>query len=143
MGTSPAGRSFTSAWAPPNPAVTRLDFGAVARWTTAWARLSWASGRPTNSTARAAASATRRAVGPADEVVEGVVVSLGVLVLEPAVQQRAHRVRRERAEPEQAGPGQQRRVDLEVGVLRGGADEHQEALFDRREEGVLLGLVEP
>ncbi len=32
---------------------------------TAWARLSWASGRPTNSTARAAASATTRASGSA------------------------------------------------------------------------------
>ena len=48
--------------------MTRFDFGAVARWTTAWARLSCASGSPTNSTARAAASATSRRmrVGHAD-----------------------------------------------------------------------------
>ena len=43
----------------------RFDFGAVARWITACARLSWASGRPTNSTARAAASATTNAIGSA------------------------------------------------------------------------------
>ena len=41
--------------------MTEFDFGAAARWMTAWARFSWASGRPTNSTARAAASATTMA----------------------------------------------------------------------------------
>ncbi len=45
--------------------MTRFDFGAQARCTTAWAKLSWASGRPTNSTARAAASATTSAIGSA------------------------------------------------------------------------------
>ena len=43
------------------PSAARLLLGAVARWTTAWARFSWASGRPTNSTAWAAASATSEA----------------------------------------------------------------------------------
>ena len=52
-------------WARPRATVTRFDFGAQARCTTAWARLSWASGSPTNSTARAAASATTRASGSA------------------------------------------------------------------------------
>ncbi len=47
------------------PTAVRFDLGAVARWTTAWARLSWASGKPTNSTARAAASATTSAIGSA------------------------------------------------------------------------------
>ena len=43
----------------------RLLFGAVARCTVAWARLSWASGSPTNSRAWAAALATTRACGSA------------------------------------------------------------------------------
>ena len=45
--------------------LTRFDFGAVARWTTAWARLSCASGRPTCSTAWAADTATTSAIGSA------------------------------------------------------------------------------
>ena len=61
----PAGPRRTSCWARPRATVTRFDFGAQARCTTAWARLSWASGSPTNSTARAAASATTRARGSA------------------------------------------------------------------------------
>ena len=47
-------------WPCPAPAYDRFDLGAVARYTVAWARLSWASGRPTNSTAWAAALATSR-----------------------------------------------------------------------------------
>ena len=47
------------------PVAARFDFGAVARWTTACARFSCASGSPTNSTARAAASATRSDIGSA------------------------------------------------------------------------------
>ena len=38
--------------------------------------------------------------------------------------------------------GQQRPVDLEGGVLRGGADEDDAAVLHKGEEGVLLGLVE-
>ena len=45
--------------------ITALDFGARARWMTAWARLIRASGRPTNSTACAAATATGSADGSA------------------------------------------------------------------------------
>ena len=45
------------------PRVTGCDLGASARWTTAWARFSCASGSPTNSTARAAASAISRLSG--------------------------------------------------------------------------------
>jgi hypothetical protein len=40
------------------------------------------------------------------------------------------------------GARQQRRVDLERRVLGGGADEGEQARFDMRQEGVLLGLVE-
>src|SRR5262249_61175377 len=38
--------------------ITAFDLGASARWMVAWARLILASGRPTNSTACAAATAT-------------------------------------------------------------------------------------
>src|SRR5262249_4064378 len=48
----------------------------------------------------------------------------------------------QRRQAEQEGAGQQRRVDLEVRVLRGGADQDQHALLDPRQEGVLLGPVE-
>ena len=46
-------------------------------------------------------------------------------------------------QPEQGGPAEQRRVDLEVRVLGGGADQDQQPALDRRQQGVLLGLVEP
>ncbi len=67
-GTSPRGWSWTSARALPSAAYERFDFGAVARYTVAWARSMRASGKPTNSTACAAASATSSAhrVGQAD-----------------------------------------------------------------------------
>jgi hypothetical protein len=39
-------------------------------------------------------------------------------------------------------PAQKRRVDLEVGIFGRGADEGQDAFFDRRQQRVLLGLVE-
>ena len=42
-----------------------FDLGARAMYVVAWARLMRASGRPTNSTARAAATATSRARGSA------------------------------------------------------------------------------
>ena len=82
------------------------------------------------------------AVGPPHQVVEGVVVGLGLLVPEAAGQQGAHGVGRQRLEAEQAGPGQQGGVDLEVRVLGGGPDQDQHPLLDRREQGVLLGAVE-
>ena len=41
------------------------------------------------------------------------------------------------------GPREQRRVDLEVRVLGRGPDERDEPLLDRRQQRVLLRLVEP
>ena len=43
---------------------------------------------------------------------------------------------------ENLAPGKKRAVDLEGRILRRGADEHDAALFHKRKEGVLLGLVE-
>ena len=40
-------------------------------------------------------------------------------------------------------PGQQRRIHLEGRVLGGRADQDDVARLDAREEGILLGLVEP
>ncbi len=48
----------------------------------------------------------------------------------------------QRLEHVDAGPGEQRRVDFEGGVLRGGADEDHGAVLHVGQEGVLLGLVE-
>ena len=64
------------------------------------------------------------------------------LVRERAAQQGDHVLGRQRPELVDLGPGEQRRVDLEVGVLGGGADQRQQAILDRRQQGVLLGLVE-
>ena len=47
------------------PTVTALDFGAVARWTTACASGKWPSGMPMKATASAAATAVCSAVGSA------------------------------------------------------------------------------
>lgn len=41
----------TSCSAAESAVVAELDLGAVARWITAWARLSWHSGRPMFCTA--------------------------------------------------------------------------------------------
>ena len=62
------GRPARRPWPRRAPWSPQFDFGAVARWITAWARLSCASGRPTYSTAWAAAVATeqRLRVGHAD-----------------------------------------------------------------------------
>ena len=49
----------------------------------------------------------------------------------------------ERIELEQLAAREERRVHLEVGVLGGRADERDEAGLDRRQERVLLALVEP
>jgi len=45
-------------------------------------------------------------------------------------------------EPEERGPRHQRRVDLEMGIFGGGTDQNEKALFHRRQQGVLLRLVE-
>nr|CRL75001.1 hypothetical protein CPGR_03373 [Mycolicibacterium malmesburyense] len=54
-----------SAIAAPSAVVTAFDFGAVARWTVAWASVSCASGMPINCTVCAAATAVCSAVGSA------------------------------------------------------------------------------
>ena len=51
--------------ASPMPIVAAFDFGAQARQVTAWASVSWHSGRPTNSQACAAATASGSAAGSA------------------------------------------------------------------------------
>ncbi len=48
----------------------------------------------------------------------------------------------ERDEGVDAAAGEERGVDLEGGILRGGADQADGAALDVGEEGVLLGLVE-
>ena len=58
-------RSRTSLIARPSATYDAFDFGARARYTVAWARLCRASGRPTCSTACAAATATSSACGSA------------------------------------------------------------------------------
>ena len=60
----------------------------------------------------------------------------------PRSMRAAGRVDPERLEAEEGGAAEQRRVDLEEGVLGGGADEGDEPALDAGEEGVLLRLVE-
>ena len=55
------GAARTSFIAEPSAVVTALDFGAVARWMVACARVSWASGIPINCTVWAAATAVSSA----------------------------------------------------------------------------------
>ncbi len=98
----------------------------------------------------ASATATSRLVrawrpSPAarlDQVHQGLGLGGGPLGLEPPLEQCGHCVERQRLEPEQGRARQQGRVDLEVGVLGGGADEHEQAALDRRQQRVLLRLVE-
>ncbi len=47
----------------------------------------------------------------------------------------------ERVEHQHLGPRQQRTDDLEGGVFGGGADQRDQAAFDVRQKGVLLGAV--
>src|SRR5436853_249916 len=97
---------------------------------------------PTNSTARAAASATTSPcgaaipVGAVDEVVEGVLVDGDVLaaqatvdVVERALQQEPQVVGSEGVEPEQRRPRQERTGEREERVLGGRPDEHHEPLL--------------
>ena len=49
---------------------------------------------------------------------------------------------RQRLQPEHAQARQQRRVDLEIGVLGGRADQRDRAVLDLRQQRVLLRLVE-
>ena len=84
----------------------------------------------------------RVAVGPVRQVGQGVVVGLRVLGRQAAVQQHPQRVVAQRLQPEERRSRQERSVDLEVGVLGGGADQGEHTLFDRGQQGVLLRLVE-
>ncbi len=63
-------------------------------------------------------------------------------VLHRTVEQHPDLVRRERVELIHASPRDQRRVDLEIRVLGRRADQSHEAVLDRRQQRVLLGLVE-
>src|SRR5258707_846929 len=109
---------------------TALDFGASERWITAWARLMRASGRPTNSTACAAAVSP----GQAYEVVLGGLGEVGgaaqaTLIGERAADDLAELVVAERLQGEQERAGQQRADDGEEGVLGGRADERHPAVL--------------
>ncbi len=59
-----------------------------------------------------------------------------------AVDDVLHELRRERLEAVELAAADERRVDLEVRVLGGGADQRDDAVLDRRQERVLLRLVE-
>ena len=63
-------------------------------------------------------------------------------VLRPA-DERGERGVVEAFEDEHLAARQQCRVQFEAGVLGGRADKHDRAVFDVRQEGVLLGAVEP
>ena len=65
-----------------------------------------------------------------------------LFVGERAAEEALDLLRRERLELEDAGAGEERRDDLERGVLGGGADEGDRAVLDVRQDDVLLGLVE-
>ena len=64
------------------------------------------------------------------------------LVAERAAQQREHVLVLERAQLVDPAAREQRRVHLEVGVLGGGADEDHRGVLHRRQQRVLLRLVE-
>ena len=52
-------------------------------------------------------------------------------------------VRRQRLQHEHPGAREQRADDLEARILGGGADQGDRAVLGRRQQAVLLGLVEP
>ena len=81
-----------------------------------------------------------RCSGAGSASVDAAAVAAGVA--QRPVDDGAHVVVGERLQAEDAQPRQERRVDLEVGVLRRRADERDDALLDVRQQGVLLGLVE-
>ena len=94
------------------------------------------------------------AAGERDEVLEGVVGEAdaavrperprqpALLVGERPADDGSDLVVGQRLEPPDAHPRQQRRVDLEVGVLGRRADQRDRPVLDVGEERVLLGLVE-
>ena len=84
-----------------------------------------------------------------DEMLQCVVVDLGRFVAEAALDigegatsQLFERAVVEGFEPEQRAAGEQRTGEREERVLGRRADEHEEALFDEREQHVLLGAGE-
>ena len=84
-------------------------------------------------------------VGVAEQQVAGVVLDHRVRqfrLRQGAVEQAVQVGPFQAAQPVHPGPGQQRVVQFEGGVFRGGADEDHRALLHVRQEGVLLGLVE-
>ncbi len=90
------------------------------------------------------------AVGHVHQMGQGVIVNLHVELAVPAfgIRQRLARdgeevILGQRLELEDAGAADQRLVDLEIGVLGGGADEDHGAVFHPRQQRVLLRLVEP
>src|SRR5215470_6894057 len=64
------------------------------------------------------------------------------LILQGAIEEGDNLVGRKGREHVDLGTGKQCRVDLERGVLRGGADQHHVATLHIGQEGVLLSLVE-
>ena len=85
----------------------RLLFGAVARWITACDRLSWASGRPTNSRAWAAAVATTSACGSAMPM-----SSLAKMTIRLAMKRASSPASSMRASQYTAASGSEPRIDL-------------------------------
>ena len=75
--------------------------------------------------------------------VDGVLLRVRPLRVEPAPHQRAQVVGAEGVQPPQRGPAQQGRIHLEEGVLRGRPDEHHQPVLDGGQQHVLLGLGEP
>ena len=91
------------------------------------------------------------AVGPGGQVGGGVLVDREASVAagqapdgvgQRPVDQRPQVVGGQRLQPEQRRAAPQRPVDLEEGVLGGGADQREEPVLHVGEEGVLLGAVE-
>ena len=90
------------------------------------------------------------AFGPVRDVLERVVVDREPVAAEPArlvgeraLHQRPQVFGSKGLEPEERRAAEQRRGQREVRVLGRRADEHEQPVFDVREERVLLGLVEP
>ena len=81
--------------------------------------------------------------GPVDQEVQRIIVGFDGLDGQPPFQEAPQRLGPQGLQSEQGGTRQQRGVDLEERVLGGGPDEHQQSGLHRRQEGVLLGLVEP
>ena len=86
---------------------------------------------------------TAVAARPAGEMLDSVGVSARPLDLEPPSDEFGDVGLVEGMETKQGRPRHQRRVDLEVRIFGGGADQHDQPLLDGRQQRVLLGLVEP